>query len=473
MSELTLRSVSGRWKLSDTHNYSLIDEVKQHRGEDTFFLGATDFRFAQQRRSLGVWSGSLRGEVIAAYSDAERADALNEYLESDETDNVFPPSSWEPEDEDAETDDVAEPRWVASVLQENVEFSRSWVLRFWETVDGERSDPIFFESPLALIKCLLELERNDRPARVHGAHGYSSVGFDGSYSHPLEDAVGSAFESTLRRMMEAIVTRSYQPQDGLNLQALANATLKSFRVTVCGCIADLLTSHLPSSDDDFESLCTELGTSSRLGREIVNLLANDIDPAARELLLSHVGLPAFELLVPQARLFLATAFLQFEHFGRSVCVDYAPVSLQIVKALEFELRALVAECVAKINDGEFSQEPNKYEQTLIDARNGHKEKLSLGSLVHAIRKSRTTQGSPFEEFHGQLESRGVAFLSQERTTKFILGDVLNRFRNGGAHDSAISLATCEECIHSLIGTVGAPGLVPRLLVWRNGSRQPE
>lgn len=466
VSELTLRSVGGLWRLSETHDYALIEEVKQHRGEDTFFLGVTDYRFAQQRRSLGVWSGSLRGEDLVKYSDAERADALREYLESEEACEIAPPSSWDREEEFHDPADVAETHWEALEIQEDVQFSRSWVLHYWETLDGERSKPIFFDNPIALIKCVLNLERNDRPARVHGAHGYSSIGFDGSHSHQLEDAVGTAFESTLRRMMESIVSRGYQPQDGLNLQALANATLKSFRVTVCGCVADLLTSHLPRSDEDFQSLCVEMGISSSLGQRIVELLANDVDPAARELLVSRIGLPAFELLVPQTKLFLATAFLQFEHFGGSTCVDYAPVSLQIVKALEFEIRALVADCVAVIDDGKFSSEPNKYEQTLIDSRNGAKERLSLGSLVHAIRKSRTMSGSPFEDFHRQLESRGVAFLSQERTTKYILGDVLNRFRNGGAHDSAIALKTCEGCIESLVGTAESPGLLPRLLVWR-------
>lgn len=273
--------------------------------------------------------------------------------------------------------------------------------------------------------------------------------------------------------MEPIVSRGYQPQDGLDLQAISNATLKSFRITICGSIADLLASHLsgndPGNDEDFESLCVGLGTSSCLGRMIVDLLEKDVDPAARELLVARIGLPTFELMVPRTRQFLSTAFLQFEHFGRSTCVDYAPVSLQIVKALEFEIRALVAECVAMIDDGKFSSEPNKYEQTLIDARSGHKERLSLGSLVHAIRKSRTIPGSPFEEFHAEVTKRGADFLSQEKTTKFILGDVLNRFRNGGAHDSAISLPTCEECIQLLVGTADVPGLLPRLLAWRRVS----
>ncbi len=466
LSELTLRSVSGRWKLSDAHDYSLIEDVRRNCGDDTFFLGPSDYHFAQQKRSLGVWVGSLRGEEITKYSDAERADALREYLESEDADDIVPPPSWDREVGDDETGDVAEPHWEQKELQDSVQFSRSWVLRYWETVDGERSEPIFFENPIALIKYLLELERNDRPARVHGAHGYSSIGFYGSYSHQLEDAVGAGYESIMRRTIEAIVTRGYQPQDGLNVQALANATLKSFRITVCGCVADLLVSHLPSSDDDFESLCVELGASSHLGRKLVELLANDVDPAARELLFSRIGSPAFDLMVPQTRLFLATAFLQFEHFGRSTCVDYAPVSLQIVKALEFEIRALVAECVARIGDERFTAEPSRYEQTLIDARNRHKEKLSLGSLVHAIRKSRTISGSPFEDFHSELSRRGVDFLSQERTTKFILGDVLTRYRNGGAHDSAISLSTCEACIDSLIGRPDAPGLLPRLLKWR-------
>jgi hypothetical protein len=469
--ELILRAVSGRWTLSSTHQYSLLEEIKHRAGGDTFYLGASEYKFAERKRTMGVWSGELLGEPLSRYSVAECADALQDYLASDVPDALVPPEAWGHVAEDDDDDEKRDSPPDTSELQGCVRFSRLWVLRYWETVDGERSDPIFLEHPLALIKALLRLESDDRLARVHGAHGYSSIGFGGSSSHSHEDAVGAAFESSLRRIMDAIVTRGYQPMDGLNVQALANATLKSFRVTVCGCAADLLATHLPRTDDDFESLCEELDISSQLAQLIVEQLANDVDPTARELLLSRVGASVLDAIEPPTRLFLATAFLQFEHFGRSPCVDYAPVSLQIVKALEFEIRALVSECVAMVDLKQFSQEPNKYEQTLLDARHGHKERLSLGSLVHAIRKSRTIAGPPFDLFHRQLEARGVAFLSQERTTKFILGDVLTRFRNGGAHDSAISLATCEECIDSLVGTEQNSGLIPRLLVWRAKSAE--
>jgi hypothetical protein len=54
---------------------------------------------------------------------------------------------------------------------------------------------------------------------------------------------------------------------------------------------------------------------------------------------------------------------------------------------------------------------------------------------------------------------GLTILTDRSTWHLILEDVLKKYRNGGAHESAISYATCEDCIRDLIGSNDRLGLV--------------
>lgn len=67
----------------------------------------------------------------------------------------------------------------------------------------------------------------------------------------------------------------------------------------------------------------------------------------------------------------------------------------------------------------------------------------------------------------QLTTLGSFELTQPRTIRLILNDVLNRFRNGGAHEHAISYAACQECIDVLIGSLAQPGLIFQVSRWRH------
>ena len=62
-------------------------------------------------------------------------------------------------------------------------------------------------------------------------------------------------------------------------------------------------------------------------------------------------------------------------------------------------------------------------------------------------------------------------LTQPRIVRLILNDVLNRFRNGGAHEIAISYATCQECIDILVGSHAQPGLILQVGRWRHQQKR--
>jgi hypothetical protein len=80
---------------------------------------------------------------------------------------------------------------------------------------------------------------------------------------------------------------------------------------------------------------------------------------------------------------------------------------------------------------------------------------------------RNAQGGILGHAANQLRTFGMIDLATPRTVKLILNDVLKRYRNGGAHEYAISHATCQECIGALVGTHKQPGLIIQVSRWRD------
>ena len=82
--------------------------------------------------------------------------------------------------------------------------------------------------------------------------------------------------------------------------------------------------------------------------------------------------------------------------------------------------------------------------------------VSLGSITHALKATRKAQAGILRHAANQLTTFGMLDLTQPRTVRLILKDVLTRFRNGSAHEYAISYATCQECIDVLVGSHTRP-----------------
>jgi hypothetical protein len=100
--------------------------------------------------------------------------------------------------------------------------------------------------------------------------------------------------------------------------------------------------------------------------------------------------------------------------------------------------------------------------------------VSLGSIAHAFKATRKAQAGILQYAANRLKTFGSFELTQSRVIRLILNDVLNRFRNGGAHEQAISYATCQECIDVLIGSHAQLGLIFQVNRWRhNAGQYPE
>jgi len=149
-------------------------------------------------------------------------------------------------------------------------------------------------------------------------------------------------------------------------------------------------------------------------------------------------------------------------------LDYAPVSVQIVKALEYEMRELASYLVSGYS-GTQSIDASREEETLFFVRENQRDKVSLGSLTYAIKALKSPKAPILEYLAKRLFNSGLGMMTERSTWRLILEDVLKKYRNGGAHEHAISYATCEDCIKDLIGSTDQPGLVPRLAGWRGQS----
>jgi hypothetical protein len=113
-----------------------------------------------------------------------------------------------------------------------------------------------------------------------------------------------------------------------------------------------------------------LGTNVPLhhGEALIQLIEADVDPEGDELLRLRVGEHIAARLTFRTRLFLTTALLQFDGMGKSPCIDYAPVSVQVVKALEFEMRELAAAVVCGFRDAPATQPASRLADSDPDAK---------------------------------------------------------------------------------------------------------
>ena len=152
--------------------------------------------------------------------------------------------------------------------------------------------------------------------------------------------------------------------------------------------------------------------------------------------------------------------------GQSPCLDYAPVSVQVVKALEYELRELVAACLEAYQLPVGYSAKSREERTILDCAGGHRYRVSLGSLTHALREARQASAGPLRHLANRLLDLDLRDLMKPTITDLILKDVLPRFRNGGAHEHAVSHATCGDCIDVLVGSERQPGLILQVVRWR-------
>jgi hypothetical protein len=463
--DLVLKSVGAKWKLLTGHQYSNLERIDQFNREDTFFLGPSEFRFAELRRTLGRFAPVLKEINLRGLTATEAGELIRDFIVR----GAEGPTTGDVMGSPLELDTASDSTDSAGQLPNAKAYEpclHRWVLNFWDTVDGERMEPSYFDTPFELARALYRLELDDRPARVLGMRGNSSIGFEGSGNQELENAGGVGFLTALIRICQRMAEYGYRPRDAMDMAAAANAVLESCRISLCTNVADALISHIPDDAHPSDRLMDGMGLPEEIREQLIEFIEAGTDPEGDNLLRGRIGDDAVARLPARTRLFLATALLQFDSIGKSPCIDYAPVSVQVVKALEFEMRELAAAAVSGFSPPADASTPSREEETLFHVLENRREMVTLGSITYAFKAAGKAQAGILQHMARQLEAFGLLDLTQRQTVRLIINDVLNRFRNGGAHEQAISYDTCMECIDTLVGSHALPGLILRVARWR-------
>lgn len=440
-----MTTVAGRWRLLPNNVFDLDQADPPWSGSDTVrWSGSQSLQLLPLDRSFVVDPGVAQLEIEDGLTETDAEEVIARYLDSVEL---------------MESSARLEAPAVADIGLDE------FVVVAWDSVTGDRAEcPWRFPGPLAAMQHLIAYERErDRHYRAEGALSCSHIGFSGSGDHQFEGLRGARFRLGLRRLALRTIRRRYRPQDAEDLVTLCNGTLRTLHVDYAGFAKDLLWA---SSSDQEAALFWTLGIDEQSWHDWAKSADSSVDVAGKSLVVERIGDAAWDRLLPQVRHFLATALLHLNEQGHAPQLDYAPISIEVVKALEVEL----VEVLDGFRNAQNGVVPNydkedKTDEILAGFLRG--KKLTLGNMPFLLSRPKSGASDLRLSMHAFVTALpNSAFLTSKPFLKRLDQDVIKRFRNGGAHDSPISEGVCRECVEALIGTHEAPGFVPQVVAWR-------
>jgi len=434
-----IRTFAGLWRIDDRNRFVLIDPVDWWTGFDTvFWSGGQSKMLLPLSRSLVVDESRSLLDLDGA-SDKETAEIVAAYLAGDH--EQIPPSS------------PCRLHWYTLVIFPVVcNAPGIYLVNTFDTV-------------LEAIHYLIEFERTrDRSLRITGTVAGLGCGFTGNHFPEIEEMAGESFRLGLTRIGTRIITRGYQPSDSNDIVALCNSTLRTVRIDLGGYLWDLLTA---SDDDQRAWLLRLLNFEPEFWDQWYDGTMMPVDPSGLALVHGHLGNNAEILLSVRSLHFLASALAMFEERGYAPGLDYAPITIEIVKVLETELGEIFHALRETLQKETLDFDPKDRNQVTLNNYIYGSEKLSFGTYLYLLKGA-------FKSESGLTERIKSYFLSLPNAD-YLLGKefldkvgqkVLHKFRNGGAHDSPVDYNTCCDCINLLVGTPANPGAISRVIAWK-------
>ena len=343
------------------------------------------------------------------------------------------------------------------------EISDAFSVIYWDTVLGFGGVDTF-PSLVSAISWLVDLEReHDRAARTSGVSHCWAVGTYGSGDVLGEGLTGSLIRRALQRWLSRVIERGYRPSDSDALTRLVNATFSTIHVTAAGFLGDLIW-RLNSSEQGLETLTALDGAPIDTDQAVRWIDGRTLSPDAQSaaVIEESMGAAAWRSLEERSRFFLATAHSDFQGRGASPVLDYAPVNLSIIKSLEVELGALVTAFRDSISEPATTSPQAHHERVFDNFLKGVGSRPSIGEYRHLFSKSDNAAIMRLQEFI--REGGGEKLLSNK--FRKALTKVTEVYRNGGVHESAISLENCRNCQQDLIGDVDSVGMISLVSSWK-------
>ena len=440
-------AVSGIWKVLPDNIFELDKSMPPWTGRDTIrWSGGQSLQLLPLDRSFVLDPGLEAIELDDDLTESDAEELVAEHLDAT----------------------ALEESWAQLGRAELPPGDRldQFVVVSWDAVTGDGADyPWRFPGFLAVLRHLAAFEReHDRRHRVEGAVSCGHIGFSGSGDAQFEDLRSARFRLGLRRLGLRVLRRGYRPGDAGDLVALCNGPLSTLHVDYAGYAKDLLWA---SSSEQVEDLLDALDIGEDEWRHWADSADVAVDAAGKKLAIDRIGEDAWSRLLPQVRHFLATAMLHLEEQGHAPQLDYAPISLEIVKGLEVELAGVLAGFRLVQSEAVPEHDEDDHAERGLAAFLVGKKPPTLGTMSYLLRSPKPEASKLRQALHGYLTGLpNGAFLTGNMFVKRGLQRVINKYRNGGAHDSPISEETCRECVKVLIGDLDAPGYIPQVVVWR-------
>lgn len=445
---LKMYTVSGTWKIKANNEFEYEEPLTGWSGYDTIaWSGGQSIQLLPLDRSFVLESGLEEFESAEDLTESEIEELVDHHIESMHL-------------EDSKKQFIDAPFDQLNSLEQ-------FYVVCWDTITGEGANkPWCFPSFFAAIRHLAAYEREiDQHSRIQGASSDTHIGFAGSKNSEFEDLRSKRFKLGLKRLIQRMIQRKgYRPSDAADLVSLCNGTLRTLHVDYAGYAKDLLWA---TQEEDRDKLLKTL----RIGEHHWEAWAADailpVDRHGERLVLERMDAKAWQHLESKSRHFLSTALHHLAEQGSAPQLDYAPISIEIVKALEVELVAILTSFRATVSQTSLqSSEKDQAEQNLAKYLAGGKPP-SLGNMPYLFKKNQTPASPLHIALHQYLKTLpNYGFLTNPTFLKTDINRVTHKFRNGGAHDSPIPEGICRECVDMLIGSHNQIGLIPQVAAWK-------
>jgi len=446
VSENSLITVAGMWSILSRNRFEKTSSYRGHQGSDTIgWSGGQEVQLMPLAKSFVDTSETM---ITRMEAEEEIKDFIKHYDPNDDSVSVGPQEN---RDLDSQSNDLDH-----------------YYLACWDPVTGQTDEsPNIQEDFKHMLGWLSDYEKTvDRQYRVSGATSCNGgiTGFSGSLDEGLEKTVGTHFQTGLIQLGVEILTRGYVPADSINLVSLCNSNLRTLHVEFAGYGKDLLWAV---NDQELHRVLTSLSLPETSYNDWVDSPEVNIDIRGEAIGIQRIGQVSWELLSPNSQHFLSTALATLEDLGHIPQRDYAPISLEVVKSLEFELKAIFEafkDCSASDN---LNFDISKYEETQLNSYINGGRPPALGAMAYLLQPSVEADSDLRIVLYRFLMSLSNAdFITSNQFTKRVLQRVLNKYRNGGAHEHPIKYEVCMEAVDELIGTGELQGIIPEVVNWK-------
>lgn len=325
----------------------------------------------------------------------------------------------------------------------------------WDTVTG--MEGVFvFEDVIDALKYLVLEEKMDRSYRVTGVSTENVVGFRGSGDDEFERQRSNRFQIGILRIGERILTKGYKPRDSDNIVSLCNSNMKTLHIECAGYAKDLI---WQSGSELTEKICNKLNVKIEIYLKWLENADPTIDSEGKSLVCQRMDYEVWRSLSNKSRSFLATALCDLNRRGPASLHDYAPVSMEIVKALETELGLVLRRFRDQLRGSCPNYSGQKHEEVFKEFICGGRVP-ALGIMSRLFRKPGPDSSDLIRALHKYLKlNENHEFLTGRKFANKGLNKVIHKYRNSGVHDSHIDYETCMKCLEDLVGTKDKPGFL--------------